>query len=114
MVQGLEVLEIEADGEGFGWGNFLRMGVEIDITKPLTRGKWLTIDKKMWHSFKYEIWLTFCFHYGVIKHQKRACPKLKPWMTLVNELNSQYGPWLSANPAKTNGSVVKKYVGEAC
>lgn len=30
-----KVLEVEVDENGLGWGNFLSIKVEVDITKPL-------------------------------------------------------------------------------
>lgn len=103
-------MEIKTDGEGIGQGRFLRTRIEVDIMKPLARGKWLTVkEKKMHMHFKYEHLSTFCFQCGVvIKHRKRVSPKWKPQMNSVNGLNAQYGPWLKANPTKMRDSIVKK------
>lgn len=34
-----EVIELDVDNEGIGWGPYLRVKDRIDISKPLIRGK---------------------------------------------------------------------------
>ena len=45
------------------WGPFLHMRVDIDITKPLMRGKMLPIENvdKGWIYIKYERLPIFCY-----------------------------------------------------
>jgi hypothetical protein len=49
------VEEVETDDEGIGWGKYLRVRVKIDLTKPISRGRHITLLGK-----KIEIrwWLT--------------------------------------------------------
>ena len=56
-------LLIDAPKSGLAWGPFLRMRVDIDITKPLMRAKMLQIENvdKGWIYFKYERLPTFCY-----------------------------------------------------
>ena len=47
------LVEVDVPNNGIGWGRFLRLWVEIDITKPLLRGKILEEDegKPSWVDF---------------------------------------------------------------
>lgn len=47
---------------GTGWRRYLRIRVNIDLMKPLERGRALHLDDKVtWVSFKYEKLPLFCF-----------------------------------------------------
>lgn len=41
-----KVLTVEVDHEGKGWGRCLRVRMEVDITKPLARGRWLRVGSR--------------------------------------------------------------------
>lgn len=63
------ILDIEVDDNGFGWSKFMRVRVEVDLTKPLARRRMLTMgEKQLRIPFKYESRPIFCFNCGVIKH----------------------------------------------
>jgi hypothetical protein len=50
-----KVEEVEVDVDGVGWGEYLRVRIVLDLTKPISRGRFLHIrDKTHWISFKYE------------------------------------------------------------
>jgi hypothetical protein len=92
-----EVLEVDVDDEGVGWGEFLRVRIVLDLTKPLSRGRRLKLrDRSIWISFKYEKIPRFCFNCGVIQHGSRGC--VRPGgVRLVGEgRESQFGRWLRA------------------
>lgn len=109
---------MESDGsccksQRLGWGKFLRLRVEMDITKALMRGTFLTIDgKQTWVQFKYERLPNFCLQYGVIKHSKKGCPNMKVERSAYAG-QTQYGEWLCAPLAKNTGSSHKRYGGDA-
>lgn len=66
-----KVLKIEVDTEGFGWGSFLRVCVEVNITKPLPRGHFPKIGaRQYWLAFKYERLPQICFKCGLLMHGK--------------------------------------------
>jgi hypothetical protein len=50
-----------------GWGSYLRLRVNIDITKPLDRGRALNLaGKTSWVEFKYEKMRSCCCYvFGV-------------------------------------------------
>jgi hypothetical protein len=61
------------DGEA-GWGEYLRVRVMMDVTKPLARGRMLHLKgQSVWIEFKYERLPRFCFHCGVIRHGSGGC-----------------------------------------
>ena len=65
-------LLIDAPKSGLAWGPFLRMWVDIDITKPLMRGKMVHIEdmEEWWVYFKYKRLPIFCYRCGILGHQE--------------------------------------------
>ena len=60
----------ETDG-----GSFLRMKVVIDISKPLCRGRLISLSKgeQSWVSFKYERLPNICYWCGCLNHVDSDC-----------------------------------------
>ena len=56
-------------------GDFLRVHVEIDVSKPLCRGRSVVLvdNKETWISFKYEKLPNFCYWCGLISHDGKDC-----------------------------------------
>ena len=79
-------------------GDFLRVRVKIDILKPLSQGRKITLDDGSmgWVSFKYERLLNICYWCGCLTHGDKDCDL---WIdsegTLPVEAH-QYGAWLRA------------------
>jgi hypothetical protein len=69
-----EVEEVDVIGDGVGWGRCLRIRVNLDITKPLDRGRALSINgKPVWVNFKYEKLTQFCYYCERILHTQQQC-----------------------------------------
>lgn len=67
---------VETDDEGGGWGEFLRVWIKFDLTKPLARGRVINLqEKKVWIAFQYERLTRFCFQCGLICHGCEGCLK---------------------------------------
>jgi hypothetical protein len=89
-----EVELVDADDEGIAWGEFLRVKIVLDLTKPLQRGRKLNIQgEQFWVTFQYERLPKFCFFCGVIKHGRGGCSQRS---MLRQQNNPQYGMWLRA------------------
>jgi len=85
------VEDVRVPGDGGSWSRGLRVRVQVDITKPLERGRVLKLNgKQAWVAFRYEKLPHFCFHCGRILHNKMPCSgsqgvnqegkgTLKPW-----------------------------------
>ena len=56
-------------------GDFLRVHVEIDVSKPLYQGRRVVLDnnEETWISFKYEKLTNFCYWCGLISHNGKDC-----------------------------------------
>jgi hypothetical protein len=92
-----EVLEVDVDEEGVGWGEFLRVRIVLDLTKPLSRGRRLKLrDRSIWITFKYEKIPRFCFNCGVIQHGSRGCVRPGGVRIGGEGRESQFGRWLRA------------------
>ncbi|XP_041025493.1 uncharacterized protein LOC121265896 [Juglans microcarpa x Juglans regia] len=106
------MLDVEVDGSGVGWGQFLDIKVVVDITKTLIRGKFISFQQRqLWHPLKYECLPMLCFHCGIIKHAKRSCQKDDQATRLSEGSQPQYGAWLRTNLSKNVGSFSRTYGG---
>jgi hypothetical protein len=101
-------LDIDLAGDGAGWGRCLRIRVEIDLSKPLERGRALNLKgTSHWVMFKYEKLPMFCFDCGRVIHGVKGCP-----VSRSSRLNSttgakEWGVWLRADDGRRrnfNGS----------
>jgi hypothetical protein len=69
-----KVEEIEVDDDGVGRGEYLRVHIILDLSKPLSRGRHLKLrERTIWIDFKYEKIPCFCFNCGAIQHGNRGC-----------------------------------------
>ncbi|XP_042988633.1 uncharacterized protein LOC122316163 [Carya illinoinensis] len=104
------VLTVQADERGIGWGKCMRMRVEVDISKALKRGIFLTFEgKKTWVSFKYERLPNFCFKCGVIKHDQKGCHAAS-----TSKAKLQYGSRMHSPSFNDHEVTRKKYGNEPC
>ena len=117
-----EVEKVDANGKGFFLGSFLRIRVQMDITKPLCRGRkvWLGEHGMKWVDFKYERLSIFCYLCGMIDHDERDCLQGFRSKETPRPEEKQFGPWLRANPDKhqktlliTAGKNGESRIGEA-
>ncbi|KAK9987574.1 hypothetical protein SO802_027813 [Lithocarpus litseifolius] len=93
--------------------NFFRIRVSVDITKPLCRGRRITMasGKEGWVSFKYERLPNICYWCGRLTHGDRDCPKwVKSRGTLKVE-DQQFGTWLRAAKPRMSRRTVIRVVG---
>ena len=87
--------DTEVDG-----GGFMRVKVSLDITRPLSKGRMVSLGqgKEQWVSFKYERLPNICYWCGCLNHDDRDC---ELWLDSEGSLKVeelQYGPWLRAAP----------------
>lgn len=76
-------------------GRYLRLRVNIDLTKPLERGRALLMGgKSILVSFKYEQLPLFCFHCGRIIHGSKVSNRPKTRRMNSTEEEKQWGFWL--------------------
>ena len=62
----------EGSGNAF---NFMRLRVAVDTSKPMCRGRKITMEngKEGWVSFKYERLPNICYWCGMLTHSDRDC-----------------------------------------
>jgi hypothetical protein len=85
--------EVDIDEEGVGWGKFLQVGIRIDLTKPLARGRVINLlGKQTLIAFQYEKLPKYCFECGRIWHGRLGC--IIKGGTHVKDSKKQYGLWL--------------------
>ncbi|KAM0912888.1 hypothetical protein ACQ4PT_012502 [Festuca glaucescens] len=91
-----EFIEADRDEEGMAYGQYLRIKIRMEITKPLMRGKMVQIGdegKLKWCPFEYEFLPDFCFTCGKIGHIDKSCT-----IQLKEGEVQQYGKWLKRAP----------------
>ena len=79
-------------------GGFMRVKVSLDITRPLSKGRMVSLGqgKEQCVSFKYERLLNICYWCGCLNHDDKDC---ELWLDSEGSLKVeelQYGPWLRA------------------
>ncbi|KAF4378309.1 hypothetical protein F8388_014242 [Cannabis sativa] len=105
-----EFIDVHEDSLHEGWGSFLRTRVRIDVTKPLMRGKMVSLPKvkdEYWLEFRYESLPVFCFHCGLLGHPFDKC---LAFMELVDngvDPDLPYGPSMMGD--KLPSSVYDRY-----
>ncbi|XP_042939395.1 uncharacterized protein LOC122274420 [Carya illinoinensis] len=93
-----KVEDVEMQEDGSGWGNFLRIQVHLDLTKPIARGRTINVRGcSFWVSFTYEKLPKICFSCGCIVHGEEGCTRD---MLIKEGEEQQYGSWLRAKFAQ--------------
>jgi hypothetical protein len=93
-----DTLWVEPDNDVKGWRDYLRIRVNMDIDKPLTRIIFVSFgkeEKREVFRVKYEKLPKFCAICGLIGHTKFECGD-----GVHDKKAIQYGDWLSASPEK--------------
>lgn len=86
--------EVEVEEDDVGWGKYLRVRVNLDLTKPLARGRKVTLmGEHYWIPIRYEKIPRVCFACGCIIHDTKTCNSLKA----QNGGGNQFGPWMRAS-----------------
>lgn len=101
-----KVEEVDVNDNGVGWGEFLRVRIVLDLSKPLSQGRLLKLkEKSIWVAFQCEKIPKFCFNCGVIRHGNKGCEKLGSRLFQGTEKEPQFGTWLRAtSPERRYGN----------
>jgi hypothetical protein len=71
------VQEVDVEEDEPGWGEYLRVKILIDLSKPLARGRMLHVHKQsLWIAFKYEKLPKLCYQCSKIIHRNEGCSKV--------------------------------------
>ena len=114
-----DVEEVDSDESQMAWGRWLKVRVAINVSKPLKRGKVLSVpgNGKALAMFRYERLPDFCYICGILDHQEQDCDKAVQLKKEGKKANREYGTWLRAegptfNTYKT-GMADSRSVGES-
>uniref|UniRef100_A0A803MQQ5 DUF4283 domain-containing protein n=1 Tax=Chenopodium quinoa TaxID=63459 RepID=A0A803MQQ5_CHEQI len=90
------------DSGPLGWGEFMRIKVNIDLAKPLHRGLFLATgsSSSKWVPIKYKRLAEFCFFSGRLDHTESNCTFKDEAKDPSKDIVFHYGPWLRASPRK--------------
>ena len=86
----------EGDSNSF---NFLRLRVAVDTSKPLCRGRKITMAdrKERWVRFKYERLPNICYWCGKLTHSNKECSLWEKSEGTLKAEDQQFGSWLRAS-----------------
>ena len=92
----------------------MRVRVELDITKPLSRGRRVRFgpDSDGWVSFRYERLPVFCYWCGRLTHDAKECDI---WLRSKGTLRTQqqpFGAWLRAAQTSISRQKVVSVAGQ--
>jgi hypothetical protein len=100
-----EVEDIDVLDDGVGWGEYLRVKIRIDLSKPLARGRIIRVqDKELWVALQYEKIPRFCFNCGVAMHNNQKCGEYGGRKMQRAEKTDDYGPWLRVSSPRRKPS----------
>ena len=103
-------MEVDVTESGVQWGKYLRVRVQLDVTKKLIQGKKIAVEggEQCWIAFKYERLPNFCYRCGMLSHGLRDCPEGK--VEALSELPAlQYGAWLRGEVLRRGGGDPSKF-----
>lgn len=92
-------------------GNFMRVRVAMDVTKPLCRGRVITWDqgREGWVLFMYNRLPKICYWCGYLSHDDKECIV---WLSSKGDLSGveqQFGPWLRVSQFNTREKPDSRY-----
>ncbi|KAF5474654.1 hypothetical protein F2P56_006537 [Juglans regia] len=93
------LMKVDVPNDGIGWGEFLRVRVEIPLKRAVVRGRWLMVNgHKVWVDIKYEKLPRLCFKCGWLIHGEKGCLRKKDEEDGVGKTEQdQFGSWLRAD-----------------
>jgi hypothetical protein len=93
-----KVEEVDVIEKGVEWGEFLRVRIVLDLTKPLARGRMLKLpNRSVWVAFQYEKIPKFCYRCGIIRHGASGCQRDGGRQLSGEAKDNQFGAWLRAD-----------------
>nr|POE55977.1 hypothetical protein CFP56_62806 [Quercus suber] len=96
----LRVADPEDDGAG---GEFLRVRINLDISRPLPRCCKLWAGQKLvgWVGIKFERLPNFCYWCGRATHSERDCEKWLGSKGTLRKEDQEYGEWMRAETIRS-------------
>uniref|UniRef100_A0A803NGJ5 CCHC-type domain-containing protein n=1 Tax=Cannabis sativa TaxID=3483 RepID=A0A803NGJ5_CANSA len=101
-----EYIDVFEDSLNEGWGPFLRIRVNINISKPLLRGRLITLNQirdEFWVEFRYERLPEYCMECGKLGHPYNKCLKFLELLDMGQEPELEYGPTMKGSALPTSG-----------
>jgi hypothetical protein len=96
-----EVIDVDTDENGVGWGKYLRVRIRVNIRKPLARGRKLKLaEETVWTHFQYERLPKICFRCGVIQHGEKGCSRWEIGRIHGSDERADFGVWMRASSPK--------------
>ncbi|OIT33600.1 hypothetical protein A4A49_06120 [Nicotiana attenuata] len=91
------IIDILIPEYGSKEGQYMRLKVKINITKPLLRGKWIKLGlETIQVELRYENLPYVCYYCGVLGHNDKTCIQREQDFRSGNLRSDQFGTWLRA------------------
>ena len=100
LCEALGIVICEEEGTAMVGDWFVRVRVTLNISKPLCKGRVITLDdgKDLWIPFKYERLPNLYYRCGCLSHDERNCEFWSACEGSLDDESPQFGPWLKASP----------------
>lgn len=97
-----KVIEVDVPNDEVGWGQFLKVQIEINLQQPLALVRFINFNKrKMWIPICFKKLSHFCFKCRLIWHADQGYHFLAS--TLKRDEGNQFWPWLCASKSYYRG-----------
>ena len=105
-----EVLEVDTSEDQLAWGKWLRVRVNINVHKPLKRGKVILVggERKVLTWFKYDKLPDYYYIYGTIDHHELDCKVVVSLQKEQKKLHREFRSWLRADGTSVASMVFGK------
>ncbi|XP_040997111.1 uncharacterized protein At4g02000-like [Juglans microcarpa x Juglans regia] len=102
-----KIINVDVPEDGVGWGEFLRIKVEICLTKKIARGRMINVrGNREWIPIQYEKLPKICFKCGQIVHISGNCSGEGGKSSETEGKTAQFRPWLHADALQRKRSNV--------
>ncbi|KAK2989806.1 hypothetical protein RJ640_006123 [Escallonia rubra] len=100
-----QVLDMDVNADGIGWGRCLRVRVLVDVSKSLRRGTMVRGlgSSPRWVRFQYERLSNLCYICGRVGHHDGECDEPAKLDEVTGKKIFEYGPWIRAQADRRFG-----------
>lgn len=92
-------LKVDTDQRKIIIGKWLRVQIEVEISKQLTYGMWLSLagGRRIWLTCRFERLPDYCYVCGCLNHLEQDCARVIEMKIVKDVVGMKFGSSLRAN-----------------